>query len=113
METVAGLAGSLATLWLANQVLSRSLPISQFATLGVALTMLFDPLRRLSDVYVRVQRSTAGAERIFQVIDEPIESEGAAPDVELKPLADRIEYDRVSFTYRGADAPALKNVNLT
>ena len=41
METVAVLAGSLVTLWLANQVLSRSLPISQFATLGVALTMLF------------------------------------------------------------------------
>ena len=112
MEIVAVLAGSLLTIWLASRVLKHELPASQFVTLGITLSMLFDPLRKLSDVFVRVQRSTAGAERIFQVVDHAIESDGSRSDTDVKPLAERIEFRGVNFTYPGADQPALVDVNL-
>ncbi len=113
METVAVFAGSILTLWIASRVLKHEIPVSNFATLGVALSVLFDPVRKLSDVYVRVMRSTAGAERVFQVIDQPIETELAPADIELKPLEKSIEYVNVTFTYPGAETPALQDINLS
>ncbi len=113
METVAVVAGSFLTVWLAGRVLSHDISISQFATLGVALSLLFDPLRKLTDVYVRIMRATAGADRIFQIIDQPIESDLSSADIELEPLQHSIEYADVSFSYPGADSPALTSVTLS
>ena len=113
METLAIIVGSLVTLWLASRVLNHELSPSGFATLGLALTVLFDPLRKVSDVYVRVQRATAGLERIFQVIDRPVESDLADSNVELKRLERSIDYCNVVFTYPGAETPVLKDVSLS
>ncbi len=113
IETISIMACSVLTLWLANQVLNREMEISKFATLGVALSVLFDPIRKLTDVYVRVQRSTAGAERIFSVIDEDLESDAYPAHLELKPLEESIEYRGVSFTYPNAETPALNDVSLS
>ena len=113
METLAVIAGSVGMVWLAGRVLSQDLDPAKFGTLGMALSMLFDPLRKLSDVYVRLQRSTAGAERIFQVIDEPVESDLSDATTELAPLGDAIEYAGVTYTYPNADTPALVDVNMT
>jgi len=113
METLAIMVGSFATVWLAGLVLNHELEISKFVALGVILSMLFDPLRKLTDVYVRVQRSTAGAERIFHVIDQPIEYDASSESVKIKPLENAIEFSDVSFTYEGADDPALQDISLT
>ncbi|MFQ5494568.1 MAG: ATP-binding cassette domain-containing protein [Phycisphaerae bacterium] len=113
METVVVVAGSLLTLWLAGRVIGHQMAMSKFATLGVAMTMLFDPLRKLSDVYVRVLRATAGAERIFAVLDHPTETDDDARCTDLSPLRNEIEFRDVSFTYRGAEVPALSHINLT
>jgi ABC-type multidrug transport system fused ATPase/permease subunit len=112
METLAVFAASLLALWFARQVLDHEMTPARFGALGVAVAMLFGPIRKLTDVYVRVQRSTAGAERVFQVIDHPIETEADSNLVELQPLARGIEYVNVSFTYPGADRPAVSEVSL-
>jgi len=113
LETLAVVAGSFATLWLASRVLQHELEMAKFWALGVALSVLFDPLRKLTDVYVRVQRATAAAERVFHVIDHPTESDVHEAHIELKPLTQSIDYVNVSFTYPGADVPALIDVNLS
>ncbi len=110
METLAVLTGSVLTVWLASRVLNHTLSLSTFAALGVTLAMMFDPLRKMSDVYVRIQRASAGAERIFQVLDRPVETVSVGEDV--KPLENALEFVDVSFTYPGAGAPALSDVNL-
>ncbi|MBI4716583.1 MAG: ATP-binding cassette domain-containing protein [Planctomycetes bacterium] len=112
METLGVLAGSLVTVWFANLVLRQEMTPSLFMTLGVTLSALFDPLRKLSDVYVRIQRSTAGAERIFQVIDQPVERPLSAGGTELGALGRSIQYLHVTFTYPGAAGPALSDINL-
>ena len=112
LETVAIIAGSLMTVWLASMVLNHKLEVSTFVTLGFLLSVLADPLRKMSDVYVRLQRSTAGAERIFQVIDSPIESPRDGVGVGLATLSVGIEFKGVSFTYPGAETPAVNDVNV-
>jgi len=69
-------------------------------------------LRKMSDVYVRIQRSTAGAERIFQVVDHPIEADSSLGDIEVGALREAIEYANVTFTYPSASVPAVDGVNL-
>jgi len=113
METLAVIAGSCVTVWLASLVLNQQLSPSKFVALGFILSVLMDPLRKLSDVYVRVQRATAGAERIFHLLDHPLEDEQAAGGVEIGPLRHRIEYRHVSFSYAGSERPALRDVTLS
>lgn len=113
LETMAVVAGTFVTVWLANRVVQHELEMAKFVTLGFAFSILFDPLRKLTDVYVRVQRATAAAERIFYVIDRPTEGEAHESRVDLKPLQKSIDYVNVSFTYPGADAPALTDINLS
>ncbi|MFQ5591615.1 MAG: ATP-binding cassette domain-containing protein, partial [Phycisphaerae bacterium] len=113
LETLAIIAGSVVTVWLASRVLEHELSMSKFAALGVTLSVLFDPLRKLTDVYVRIQRATAGAERICHLLDQPIEEDDPVNCIELQPLKESIEYVDVTFTYPGANEPALRNVNIS
>ena len=113
VESVSIVAVSFLTLWLAKQVLNQELDIATFGTLGIALSGLFNPIRRISNVYVRVQRSTAGAQRVFQVIDSVVEGEEFDVKVEMKPLKRSIECRHVSFTYPGAETAALSDVSFT
>ncbi len=113
IESLAVLLGSLMILWLAARVLDHDLSISKFIALGVVLSVLFDPLRRLTSVYVRILRASAGAERIFQVIDQPVEDDLSTARSELQPLERVIEFVHVTFTYPGGETPALSDVSLS
>ena len=113
METVAIVGGSFVIIWLAGRVLEKDMPMADFAALGVAMSVLFDPLKKVTDVYVRLQRAAGGADRVFQVINEPIESELSNAKVEFQPLQTSMDYVGVSFTYPGADQPALIDITLS
>ncbi len=113
MEILAVVAGSLVTVWLLSRVLNHELSLPKFVTLGVALSVLFDPLRKLSDVWVRIQRSLAAGERIFHVLEEPVESSLGKNGAELPPLRRAIELVNVSFIYPRSERPALQGINLT
>lgn len=112
MEVLAVLSGSVLTVWLASRVIDRTLTLATFASLSLVLSMVFDPLRKMSDVYVRIQRATAGAERIFHVLDQPTEQAlgGGEP---VKPLERAIELRDVTFRYPNAAVDALSDVSLT
>jgi subfamily B ATP-binding cassette protein MsbA len=113
MECVGVVLGSVLTIWLANLVMHHTLSLAKFGTLGFALAVLFDPLRKMTDVYVRIQRATAGSERIFQVIDSQPEPQAVPGQPEVGPLRRSIEFIDVTFTYPAAIQPALRLVNLT
>lgn len=111
MESLAALGASLVTLWLASQVVNHHLEMSKFVTLGVTISMLFDPMRKLTDVYVRLIRASAGAERVFQVLDADIETSNATKVIDE--VREGVTFDGVSFTYPGAEQASLSDVALT
>jgi subfamily B ATP-binding cassette protein MsbA len=113
LEVMGVLAVSAVTVWLGAQVIDQQIEIAEFVALVVALGMLTDPLRKVADVYPRVMRSAAGAQRIFSVIDAPAERELLQGAIELEPPARAIELKGVTFTYPGGPEPALNDVNLT
>jgi ABC-type multidrug transport system fused ATPase/permease subunit len=84
---------------------------SSFFALLAGLGIAAESVRKVSDVWNTVQQSNAAAERVFAVIDEPLEKE--APDAfALSPLRDTIEFRDVTFTYPGAATPSLYGVHL-
>ncbi|MHC4705297.1 MAG: ATP-binding cassette domain-containing protein, partial [Planctomycetota bacterium] len=84
----------------------------EFFALLALLGAAAESVRKASGVWNRIQEANAAAERVFAVIDEPVEDElPNAPT--LEPVKDKIEFVDVTFTYPGERAQVLKGVNLT
>lgn len=75
-----------------------------------AAGMLPKPIRQLSEVSATIQRGVAGAESIFEQLDEtPEVDEGT---VERTQLEGRIEIRNLSFRYPGSEQLVLHDINV-
>ncbi len=67
--------------------------------------------RKTSDIWTKIQQANAAAERIFDVMHQPIEIE--KPDaIVLPPIRDKIEFRNIVFSYPGAERRTLDDINL-
>ncbi len=112
LEVLGVVTVSIVTVWLGGRVLSGDIELAKFGTLVLVLAMLFDPLRKMADVYARIQRSAAGADRLCETLDSQDEVEAYSGTLELGPLQSEIEFRDVTFVYPDADVPALDDINL-
>lgn len=70
------------------------------------------PLRHLGNLYNQIQAALAGAERVFEVIDEQPELTDALDAVALDNVAGEVVFDHVNFSYLPG-VPVIKNMSLT
>ncbi|MCD6395023.1 MAG: ATP-binding cassette domain-containing protein [Planctomycetes bacterium] len=91
---------------------TKNMGASEFLTLLVLLGTSAESIRKVSDVWNRIQQANAAAERVYGIIDEPVEHE-ADDAVELAPLSSTLEFKDIVFTYPGNDKPTLNRINLT
>ncbi|WP_418936671.1 ABC transporter ATP-binding protein [Paenibacillus chitinolyticus] len=68
------------------------------------------PLNDLANIFNILQSGVAGAERVFEVIDEKEEPSDSKEAVELVNPKGHVVFENVSFGYR-PDVPILKNVS--
>ena len=71
--------------------------------------LLPKPIRQLSEVSSTVQRGVAGAESIFEQLDEEQEIDRGTQERER--VSGRLEVSNLSFQYPGTDKPVLKNLS--
>lgn len=84
----------------------------EFLLLLVLLGAAAEAIRKTSDLYTKIQQANAAAERIFEILAQPLEPE--KPDaIPLPPARGSIEFQNVVFTYPGAPRPTLHGINLT
>lgn len=111
-ETVGRIAATVAVLYFAHLMLNDRMTFSEFGTLAACMAGIFDPIRKMSSFYNRMMRANAALDRVYEVIDMPVQ----VPDDHLKPalppFAHSIEFRDVAFTYPGANQPAIDGVNL-
>ena len=69
------------------------------------------PLNQIANLYNTIQSAIAGAERVFQIIDEVPELMDAPDAVALPTITGDVVFDAVSFGY-DPQAPVLKDVSL-
>jgi len=111
LEVLGMLAGSVAIVVGASWVTGKKMDGSEFLALLMLLGGAAASARRTSDVWNKIQEANAAAERVFGMMDEPLEAEKTAA-FEIATLKDRIEFRNVVFTYPGSDRAALRKVNL-
>jgi len=91
-------------------VLSRALTVGQLAAFTALLTVFLPPLRSMGWLMSVIQRGRAALERIFELIDAPIDRpEGATGKVLVAGHGPSIELHELSFAY--PDEPDRKVLN--
>ncbi len=70
------------------------------------------PLRLLANMYNSIQGALAGAERVFEVIDRPVELDAAAGTPLRQPVRGEVEFRDVHFGYLPG-TPIIKRMTLT
>ena len=99
---VAGLGGYLA--------------INGQVSVGVVVAFLgyvqqfFWPIQQIGQIWTQAQSALAGAERIFDLIDTPVNLRDAPDAVALGPIRGRVEFRHVYFAYDPAH-PVLQDVS--
>lgn len=77
------------------------------------LSQLYDPARELGSLSNRLFRALAGAERVTELLDERPRVTDSPVAVSAGRAGGAVAFDRVSFSYPGADRRALDDVSLS
>ncbi len=104
---VAGFGG-----WLA---IRGTIPVGVVVAFFIYVQQFFRPIQIISSIYTQAQGALAGAERIFELVDEPVEQKDTPGAKPLSRIVGRVVYDSVNFAYNaGADKPefVLHDINL-
>ncbi|MFC1677738.1 ABC transporter transmembrane domain-containing protein [Planctomycetota bacterium] len=112
MEILGMIAGSAALLVGVHWITRGHMDSTSFFLLLIYLGTAAESIRKASDVWNKVQSANAAAERVFAVVDQPVELEKSGA-VEMGALKNKIEFKDVVFSYNGSSEPVLKGVNLT
>ena len=93
------------------------LALQNLVTVGMIATFIayaqnfIQPLRQLANMYNAIQAALAGAERVFEIIDTPIEIDEAADSPLSIPVRGEVRFENVRFGYL-PDQPIIKNISL-
>lgn len=110
MDVLSTMATALVIGYGSYLVFEDQLSIGVVASFLIYVQQFFRPVQLASQVYTQAQAALAGAERIYQILDEPREPEDRPDAAELPPLAGRIEFDDVTFAYHPG-LPVLHHVS--
>jgi subfamily B ATP-binding cassette protein MsbA len=109
MDLIAA-AGFVAVLWIGGQqIIEGDRSLGQFMSFFTALGLMFEPLRRLSNIAGQVQAALASLERIYIALDAP-PTIVSPPDPAPMQMGD-IAFQDVHFGY--GDTPVLRGLSFT
>ncbi|MBG82744.1 MAG: ABC transporter ATP-binding protein [SAR202 cluster bacterium] len=91
-------------------VLGGSIEVGVMVAFILFVQRFFDPIRALTMHYNVLQRAMASGERIFEVIDVPVDIKDKPGAVDLNEIDGSIKFENVTFGYL-PDQPILKKIN--
>jgi len=93
-----------------GEVLHGAIGIGTLVAFKEYIHRFFVPLRDFSQKYTVMQSAMASAERIFQLLDTPLDVTNRKNAVVPKPFRGEVVFDHVWFHYKAGD-PVLKGVS--
>ena len=109
----AGIASSALIIGIGGWLVHRgTVSLGTVVAFVLLLANLFDPVQQLSQLYNTLQSAAAALHKLFNILD-------AVPDVDevehptALPANGDLVVDDITFSYVGANRPALQNVSLT
>lgn len=113
MVELLGMLATALVVWLGGAaVLGESISAGVLVAFVLYVDRFFDPIRDLSRRYDSFQSTMAGGERIFNLMDAPVEVDDAPDAVEMPPIRGEVRFENVSFHYLDDPTPVLQDVNL-
>lgn len=109
MEIIAAIGLAAVIFVGGQQVYSGAMSVGEFTAFLTAVGLVFQPLRRVSAIYSRIQDAQAASERVFHIFD--IENEIKDGTLFLDTPVKTIEFADVSLKF--GDKLALHDINLT
>ena len=102
-----------AVIWTASALSAQDkLTPGEFVAFVTAMSMLFEPIRRLTNINAVIQRGLAGAQSIFELLDTPPEPDTLDEQPDRAPATGALRFDRVCFRYPDQAAWAIEDFSL-
>ena len=103
--------GTAITFWLgAVFVINGTLTIGTIVALSAYLGSLYGPMSSLANARVEFTTSMVSFERVFELLDMPIDVQESDDPIRIEHLEGRVEFDDVWFSYEGAGSSGLESV---
>ena len=99
VEVVAAAAIALTIIYGGILVSQGALQVGMLVAFTLYINRFFDPIRDLSQQYTQLQRSGVAAERIFQILDMPIDIMDSPRAETLPQVRGEVEFRDVTFGY--------------
>jgi ATP-binding cassette, subfamily B, bacterial MsbA len=110
VQVLAATAVSI-VIWAASALSAQDrLTPGTFVAFVAAMAMLFEPIRRLTNVNTVIQKGLAGAQSIFELLDREPEPDTEGADGPRGRGA--LRFENVEFRYPGQTEPAIRNFTL-
>ena len=112
MTAATGLGALIVWSYGGFKVLEGVLTIGQLVMFSQLLWQLYGPVTSLANLNERFQRASTAGERVFEILDTPVEAESQPADRKPEPLEDlrgQIGFDHVSFGYE-REEPVLHDI---
>lgn len=114
IETVCIVVVGVWFLFFAKEIIDQGMKPSKFLTAMIALGVAAGSLKPLTSIVQEIQASKPAAKRLWDLLGADVEfTHGAERAEKLPRHARTIAFENVSFTYPGAEQPALDGVSLT
>jgi ATP-binding cassette subfamily B protein len=110
VDTLTGAAMAIIVIMGGFFVLGGTIEIGVMVAFVLFVQRFFDPIRSLTMHYNVLQRAMASGERIFEVIDVPVDIKDKSNAIVLDDVDGSIEFENVTFGYF-PDQPILKDIN--
>src|SRR3989440_11000952 len=105
-----GSLGIVLTVWVgARMVLAGGMPQGHFFAFLMLTGFLYEPINRLHQLNQLVQAGRAAGERVFEIIDEPIEPGWGTEKPAVRGTGD-VKFDDVGFSYAKERAAAPQHI---
>jgi ATP-binding cassette, subfamily B, bacterial MsbA len=111
MDFLGGLGIAAVIFYGGYNVLHGNSTPGTFFSFIAALLMLYEPIKRLTNVNNTLNQGIAGADRIFSIIDRVPDIEDKIGAINLPPISQGIDIDNVTFCYE--KTPVLRKINLS
>jgi subfamily B ATP-binding cassette protein MsbA len=111
MEFLGGIGIAAIVFYGGYQVIQGISTPGTFFSFLTALIMLYEPVKRLTNVNNTIQQGVAGAKRVFSIIDIIPDIRNDVNAIDLPKISRDIDIENVTFCYE--ETPVLKSINLS
>ena len=112
METLGGGAIFVVIVYGGSKVIAETTTAGAFFSFLTALLMAYEPMKRLAGLNASMQQGLAGAERLYQLLDQQPEITDKPNARDLGKVFGAVSFDDVTFAYSD-EVKALSNVSIS